>query len=41
MTASTTATPEDLVAVTDGFPKAENENGTGMNAATNGLDETA
>jgi hypothetical protein len=38
---ASTAAPEDLVAVTDGFPKAENENGTGRNAATNGLDATA
>ena len=35
------ATTEELVAVTEGFTKAENENGNGINASTNGLDETA
>ena len=38
---SAAATPEEMVAATDGFPKAENDHGNGTNATPNGLDETA
>ena len=39
-TGSTAARPEDLVANTEGLPKADIDNGIGMNASANAHDET-